>query len=505
MSRIASTDVVIPKTLPAEERQRLAHALYAVHQQIFDGVEHEAFTKYVVESKAEHTWIQIHRNEAGDIVGYFALHIFERTMSGVPTAVFRAEAGSLRAYRGGNVTMRFGLPLVLRYLLRHPGRRAYYLGALVHPSSYTLLARHFGQVWPQREAPVPPELQAFMQELASEFGLEQVDPAHPLVRQVGWKTRETEVEREYWRHCDKPAARFFTEANPGYGEGHGLMTLVPLTVRNVAHLARAVSGHKLRRPVEAVKALARKLPGAARMLRSRWARQVQQAPLFAHFDTRTLESLVSRAEFLALPAGRHVFRKGDSSDELYLLARGAAYVLVEDGDEEKVVDELGSGDVFGELAMLAGERRSASIRTATASVLVRIPRAVLLPLMETHPPLRQGVWRTFASRRFDDLVREHTRFSPLGRKGRLAWLQQGEHRELAVQETLSVEEGSSVFVLSGRVELERAGMWVSTRGSVLLEADQPLRVVAREPAQLIVLPRETAWARLRAAAGPLST
>jgi hypothetical protein len=58
---------------------------------------------------------------------------------------------------------------------------------------------------------------------------------------------------------------------------------------------------------------------------------------------------------------------------MYLLARGAAYVLTEVGEREKVVDELGSGQVFGEIAMLAGERRTASIRTATASVLVRIP------------------------------------------------------------------------------------------------------------------------------------
>ncbi|KFE64017.1 cyclic nucleotide-binding domain-containing protein [Hyalangium minutum] len=497
MSRISSTDVVVPKSLSAEERQQLARALYAVHEQIFDGVEFEAFTQYVVESKAEHTWIQIHRNEAGDIVGYCGLHIFERTLGGVPTAVFRAEAGSLRAYRGGNVTMRFGMPLALSYLLRNPGRRAYYLGALVHPSSYTLLARYFGQVWPQREGAVPPELQSFIGELASGFGLKQVTPERPLVRQVGWKTRETEVEREYWQHCDKPAARFFTEANPSYGEGHGLMTLVPLTVSNMAHLVRTVCGRKLRQPVETVKALARKLPGAARLLRSHGMKQVRQSPLFAHFDTPTLEALVRRAEFLTLPAGQHVFRKGDASDELYLLVRGAAYVLAEDGGEEKVVDELGTGAVFGEMAMLAGERRSAAIRTATASTLVRIPRSVLLPLLAAHAHLRQGVWQTFAGRRFDDLVRDNTRFSPLGRKGRLAWLRQGQHRELALQESLSVEEGCSLFVLSGRVEFERAGMWVTTRSSVLMEAAHALRVVAREPTQLIVLPRKAAQAQRR--------
>jgi len=62
-----------------------------------------------------------------------------------------------------------------------------------------------------------------------------------------------------------------------------------------------------------------------------------------------------------------------------------AKVLEEDEGEEKAVDELGSGAVFGEMALLARARRSASIRTATASTRVRMPRAVLQPLLEAIP------------------------------------------------------------------------------------------------------------------------
>jgi CRP-like cAMP-binding protein len=486
MSRIARTEVILLKNLSAEERQRLADALYAIHRQIFDVADRGSFVRPVIESKAEHTWIQVHRNAAGDIVGYFALHCFERRLGGELTAVFRAQAGSLRAYRGDNVSMSFGLSLVLRYLLRHPGRRAFYWGPLVHPSSYSLFAKYFGEVWPRPGAEVPPELLALMNGLASEFRLAQVDPAQPLVRHIGWKTRDTEVEREYWRHCEKPAARFFLAANPGYVEGHGLMMMVPLSVSNIAHVIREVARHKLRKPVEALRAMARRLPGAARLLRSEVVRQLRKAPLFSHFDAKALQTVAAQAELLTLPAGRHVFRKGDSSDELYLMASGAAYALVEEGGQETVVDELGSGAVFGELAMLAGERRSASIRTASASTLVRIPREVLLPLLEDNSQLRQGVWKTFAQRRFEDLVRE---FARDGRKDRMARLQQGEHHELAARDSLSVGAGTTLLVLSGTVELERSGVWMATRGSMLLEATHSIQVVAREPAHLVVLPR----------------
>ncbi|MBN1206650.1 MAG: cyclic nucleotide-binding domain-containing protein [Myxococcaceae bacterium] len=489
MSRIARSEVIVPKALSPEARHQLIDALYAVHEEIFDGVEREAFAKYVVESKAEHTWLQIHKNEAGSIVGYFALHIFEREFGGKPTAVFRAEAGSLRAYRGGSITMRFGLRRVLSYLLRNPRRTAWYLGSLVHPSSYMLLANHFGAVWPHREQATPPEVLSFMDSLASEFSLERVDPSNPLVRKVGWRTREAEAEREYWQHCDKPAARFFVEANPGYTQGHGLMTLVPLTADSVLHLARVVSERALRRPLEACRALVQRLPGAARIRRTAVMRLLQASPPFAHFDQRVLAALASGTELLSLPAGRYVVHAGDSCDGLYLLARGAAYVLMPNGHEEELVDELGSGSVFGEIAMLAGERRSASIRTATASVLVRIPREALLPVMATHASLRQEVWRVFAARRFDDVVRELPSYSQLGRKKRLALPLQGEHRELEASEEVSIMPGTTLFVLSGSMMLEAERMKLATRGPALLEAHQPLCAGARERSRVILLPR----------------
>jgi hypothetical protein len=490
MPRIASTEVVVPKSLSPGERQRLTVALYEVHRQIFEGVELESFARYVVESKAEYTWIQIHKNEAGETVGYFAAHIFEKHLSGKPAAVFRAEAGSLRAYRGGNVNVRFGLMRALEYILKHPGRPLFYLGSLVHPSSYSLLARYFGEVWPRADKETPPELLAFMDELATEFGLERVQPTNPLVRDVGWRTRESEMEREYWLHCDKRPARYFVEANPGYSEGHGLVTVLPLNLANLTGMIRSMGERKVRQPLQAAANLVQRTSLGARLLRPEVLRKLRDARLFSHFDDATLDALARRAEILALPGGRYVFHKGDPSDEMYLLARGAAYVLTESGERETVVDELGSGQMFGEIAMLAGERRTASIRTATASVLVRIPRAVLLPLMESSPDLCQGVWQKFAERRFDDLAREVDRYGHLGRKGRLAWLRRGEHRALVAREVLSIGAGSYVFVLSGVLELEYEGLWVAARGSMLLEAARPLRIRAQETTRLIVLPRE---------------
>lgn len=102
--------------------------------------------------------------------------------------------------------------------------------------------------------------------------------------------------------------------------------------------------------------------------------RLKASPLFSQFDDESLAAITSAAEVVSLPGGRHLFHQGDASDDLYLVARGALYVVSEGQREEKVLDEVGGGVLLGEIAMLSGEKRSASIRMATSSTLLRIGR-----------------------------------------------------------------------------------------------------------------------------------
>jgi CRP-like cAMP-binding protein len=222
-------------------------------------------------------------------------------------------------------------------------------------------------------------------------------------------------------------------------------------------------------------------------LQSTILRQLRAAPFFSRISGATLKAVASRAEILRLSAGRVLFREGDAGNALYLLARGAAHVM--EGDEQQVVNKLGSGAVFGEIATLAGARRSASIRTATEATLVCIPREALLQLMDANERVRKDVWKTFAERRFESLVRAVDRYKQLGLQGRRRWLQEGEHRELEPQQVLTVEPGTHLLVLSGEVELAHTGPQVAAQGALLLEAQHPLRVVSLERARVVLLPR----------------
>lgn len=212
-----------------EERESLARELYAVHSQIFAGLDFEAFRAYVVNRDSWRTWIYTKRNTLGNLVGYTALHFFRMTLEGKPCTVLRIEAGTLPAWRGRDVTMVHGLIRLMRVWLNEPWRRFCIFAALTHPSSYTHLSHYAPVVWPHIKRPeMPPRIQAILEELATAFRLERVDPANPLIRKVDWITLESAEERQRWIASRRPDTHFYVEKNPGFTRGHGLTTYIPV-------------------------------------------------------------------------------------------------------------------------------------------------------------------------------------------------------------------------------------------------------------------------------------
>lgn len=234
MAKLVAAEIVVPKTLDAAAKQQIADDLYDLHARIFRGVDKASFVKYVIDSKAEHTWIQIYRGEDGELGGYLAVHIYERVVDGVVTAIIRGETGTLRKYRGANVITAFFADRVVRYLAAHPMRPFYFLGSLVHPSSYAQWTRYADGVWPREGVETPAEILDLMDQLGDAFGLDRVDACNALVRKVGWQTIDSRDDRAYWEGCERPGVQFFLRENPGYAEGHGMLTLVPITLGTVA-------------------------------------------------------------------------------------------------------------------------------------------------------------------------------------------------------------------------------------------------------------------------------
>ena len=88
------------------------------------------------------------------------------------------------------------------------------------------------------------------------------------------------------------------------------------------------------------------------------------------------------------PAGTRVFHEGDSSDACYIVTEGSFRVTREHSDGRAItLATLGPGEIFGELAMLDGDSRSASAEALTDGELLALPANDVRALLARHPEI----------------------------------------------------------------------------------------------------------------------
>src|SRR5438093_12600080 len=101
---------------------------------------------------------------------------------------------------------------------------------------------------------------------------------------------------------------------------------------------------------------------------------LSRVPLFSELSREDLERISRVAVPRSFPPGVRVFHEGDHSDACFVVRSGDLRVTREHSDGRAIaLATLGRGDIFGELAMLDGEARSASVETLSDSELLALP------------------------------------------------------------------------------------------------------------------------------------
>jgi CRP/FNR family transcriptional regulator len=112
---------------------------------------------------------------------------------------------------------------------------------------------------------------------------------------------------------------------------------------------------------------------------------IGRVPLFAELSRPELERIADVAIPRSFPRGVRVFHEGDHSDACYVVRTGDLRVTREHSDGRAIaLATLGPGDIFGELAMLDGGTRSASVETLSESELLGLPATDVRRVIADH-------------------------------------------------------------------------------------------------------------------------
>jgi len=123
------------------------------------------------------------------------------------------------------------------------------------------------------------------------------------------------------------------------------------------------------------------------------------SPLFADFDENDLLAVIQGLELAAYGPGDILISEGDPGTSLFVITSGdvRAYVKQADG-KNKMMREMGEGSFFGEIAVLSGKPRTATVTAKTPVEALILERKTLDEICKTHPSVRTTLQKFAAER-----------------------------------------------------------------------------------------------------------
>ena len=121
--------------------------------------------------------------------------------------------------------------------------------------------------------------------------------------------------------------------------------------------------------------------------------------IFGRLDRAVMADLAAQLEWVQLQSGGTLFREGDRGDDVFLVSHGRLRVVVADGEGgERVLEEIGRGGTVGDIALLTGEPRAATVHAVRDTYLLRLTRAAYDTLLVRHPLAMMEIARRAVSR-----------------------------------------------------------------------------------------------------------
>ncbi|CAO3436324.1 mechanosensitive ion channel family protein [Azospirillum endophyticum] len=168
----------------------------------------------------------------------------------------------------------------------------------------------------------------------------------------------------------------------------------------LTNLARA--GIEPARPKQEIRRRQPALPDTDRLRRG----LLRQLELFDAFDDEEIDALALSMRQFDIPAGTAAVRQGDAGESLFVIAEGVLDVEVaapadaEGGQRPGLLHltRLRPGDLFGEMSLLTGQPRSASVVACTDSVVFELARTQLDPVLRRRPELAERLADLMAER-----------------------------------------------------------------------------------------------------------
>ena len=231
-------------------------------------------------------------------------------------------------------------------------------------------------------------------------------------------------------------------------------------------------------------------------------RKLPKVPLFSDLSPDAFIELFERGPMRRFKKGERIFEQGSVGDSFYVICGGKVRVVRDEDGALKEIAALDEGSFFGEMAILSGSPRTASVESASEETeLLEISANLLSQLSERYPPVAQALKKFCRQRLLANVMSTSALFQPFDSKERRALIERFRAREVTKGAAIVREgerSGGLFVVLSGEVSVSKADRPLALlregeifgEMSLLTKTPATATVTATRRTSLLRLPRE---------------
>ncbi|MBN8232446.1 cyclic nucleotide-binding domain-containing protein [Corallococcus macrosporus] len=225
-------------------------------------------------------------------------------------------------------------------------------------------------------------------------------------------------------------------------------------------------------------------------------------PLFSDLPRDAFIQLFERCPLRRFGPGERILAQGTHGDAFYVICEGSVRVFREEDGRRQDLATLADGAFFGEMALLSGAPRAASVESLSDDTQVlEISASVLATLSRSHPPVAKALKKFCRERLLANVMNSSALFRPFNRQDRRGLVERFRARDVERGDVI-IREGDATdglyVVLSGEVEVHKNGQPLSRLKegdlfgeiSLLQKTPATATVEASRHTTLLRLPRE---------------
>jgi CRP-like cAMP-binding protein len=124
---------------------------------------------------------------------------------------------------------------------------------------------------------------------------------------------------------------------------------------------------------------------------------LRRIPLFANIEPAKLKLMCFASERITYEEGQSLFEQGDVGDAAFIIVDGSADVIVT-RDTPMVVAQVGKDDIVGEIAILMGIPRTATVTTTSELTALKVTKDLFFRMITDFPEMGVEIMRVLAQR-----------------------------------------------------------------------------------------------------------